>query len=46
MIQGDNPLEVNSESKLEEDIDKSYDELESFCQQLLDTALMAVPLCV
>ena len=30
MVQGDNPLEVNSESELEEDIDMSYDELESF----------------
>ena len=35
MVQGDNPLEVNSQSELEEDVDISYDELESFCQQLL-----------
>ena len=31
MVQGDNPLEVNTESELEEDDDMSYDELESFC---------------
>ena len=36
MVQGDNSLEVNSESELEEDVDMSYDELESFCQQLLE----------
>ena len=32
MVQGDNPLEVNSESELDEDIDMSYDELATFCQ--------------
>ena len=36
MVQGDNPLEVNSKSKLEEDIDMSYDELATFCQKLLE----------
>jgi len=36
MVQGDNPLEVNSESELEEDVDMSYNELASFCQQLLE----------
>ena len=36
MVQEDNPLEVNTESELEEDIDMSYHELESFCQQLLE----------
>ena len=35
MVQGDNPLEINSESKLDEDVDMSYDELTLFCQQLL-----------
>ena len=32
----DNPLEVNSESELEEDIDTPYDELASFCQKLVE----------
>ena len=36
MVQGDNLLEVNTESEVEEDVDMSYDELESFCQQLLE----------
>ena len=36
MVQGDNPLEVNTEFELEEDVDMSYDELELFCQQLLE----------
>ena len=36
MVQGDNPFEVTTESELEEDIDMSYDELASFCQQLLE----------
>ena len=35
MVQGDNPLEVNTESELDEDVDMSYDELTLFCQQLL-----------
>ena len=35
MVQGDNPLEVNSESELDEDVDMSYYELALFCQQLL-----------
>ena len=35
MVQGDDLLEVNSESEVEEDIDMSYDELASFCQKLL-----------
>ena len=30
------PLEVNSKSELEEDIDMPYDELASFCQKLLE----------
>ena len=36
MIHRDNPLEVNSESELDEDVDMSYDELALFCQQLLE----------
>ena len=36
MVQGDNPLEVNSESELDEDVDMSYDELALFCQQILE----------
>ena len=36
MIQRDNPLEINSESELDEDVDMSYDYLSSFCQQLLE----------
>jgi len=35
MVQGDNPLEVNFESKLDEDVDMSYDDLASFCQNYL-----------
>ena len=35
-VQGDNPFEVNSESELEEDVDMPYNELASFCQQLLE----------
>jgi len=35
MVQGDNPLEVNSESELEEDVDMPYDELESFISNFL-----------
>ena len=35
MVQGNNPLEVNSESELEEDIDMSYDELEPFVNNFL-----------
>ena len=36
MVEWDNPLEVNSESELDEDVDMSYDKLASFCQQLLE----------
>ena len=36
MIQGDNPLEVTTESEVDEDVDMFYDELTSFCQQLLE----------
>jgi len=36
MVQGDNPLEVTTESEVEEDVDMSYNELASFCQQLLE----------
>ena len=36
MVQGDNLLEVNSESELEEEVDMSYNELTSFCRQLLE----------
>jgi len=36
MVQEDNPLEVNSESELEEDVDMPYNELASFYQQLLE----------
>ena len=32
MVQGDNPVEVNSESELDEDVDMSYDELALFYQ--------------
>ena len=32
MVQGDRPLEVNTESELDEDVEMSYDELASFCQ--------------
>ena len=35
MVQGDNPLEVTSESE-DEDATMSYDELNSFCQLLLE----------
>ena len=35
MVQGDNPLEVTTESEVDEDNDMSYDELACFCQQLL-----------
>ena len=35
MVQGDNPLEVNSESELEEDIDMSYDDLHLFVKSFL-----------
>ena len=35
MVQGDNPLEVTTESEVD-DIDMSYDELTSFCQILLE----------
>ena len=31
MVQGDNPLEVNSEFELDEDVDLSYNELAIFC---------------
>ena len=30
MVQGDNPLEVTTESEVEEDVDMTYDKLESF----------------
>ena len=36
MVKGKNSLEVNTESELKEDVDMSYNELESFCQQLLE----------
>ena len=36
MVQGDNPLDVTTESEVEEDVDMSYDEFTSFCQQLLE----------
>ena len=36
MVQGDNPLEVNFEFEFDEDVDMSYDDLASFCQQLLE----------
>ena len=32
VVQGDDPLEVNSESDFDEDINMPYDELTSFCQ--------------
>ena len=36
MVQGDDPLEINFESQLEEDIDMSHVELASFCQKVLE----------
>ena len=36
MVQRDDPLEVNSESELDEDVDMSFDEITLFCQQLLE----------
>ena len=36
IVQGNNPLELNSESEIDEDVDMSYDDLASFCQQLLE----------
>ena len=33
---GDDPLEVNSESEIDEDVDIPYDELALFYQQLLE----------
>ena len=36
IVQGDNPLEINSESELDEDVDMPYDELALFCQQILE----------
>ena len=36
IVQGDDPLKVNSESELDEDVDIPYDELASFCQKLLE----------
>ena len=38
MVQEDDPLEVNSESELEE-IDILYDELASFYQKLLESII-------
>jgi len=35
MVQGDNPLEVNTESD-DEDVDMSYDELATFCHLVLE----------
>ena len=35
MVQGDNPLEVNTESE-DEDVNMSYEELSTFCQLLLE----------
>ena len=35
MVQGDNPLEVTTESEVE-DVNMSYDELSTFCQLLLE----------
>ena len=36
MFQGDNPLEVTTESDVEEDVEMPYNELVSFCQQFLE----------
>ena len=36
IIQGDDPLVVNSESELKEEIDMPYDEFASFCQKFLE----------
>jgi len=36
MVQGDDPLEVNSEYDLDEDDAMSYDNLTVFCQKLLE----------
>ena len=35
MVQGDNPLEVTTESE-DEDVDMSYDELSTFCHLLIE----------
>ena len=35
MVQGDDPLEVNSESELDEDVDMPYDELALFVNNFL-----------
>ena len=35
MVQGDNPLEVTTESE-DEDVNMSYDELSTFCQLLVE----------
>ena len=34
MVQGDDPLEVNSDSELDDDVDMTYDELAMFYQLL------------
>ena len=31
MVQGDDPLEINSDSELDDDVDMLYDELAMFC---------------
>ena len=35
MVQGDDPLEVNFDSELDEDVEMPYDALASFCQKFL-----------
>jgi len=36
MVQRDDPLEVNSDSELDNDDEMPYDELVMFCQKLLE----------
>ena len=35
MVQGDDPLEVKSDSELDDDVDISYDELALLCHEIL-----------
>ena len=35
MVQEDDPLKVNSDSELDEEVEMSYDDLTLFCQKLL-----------
>ena len=35
IVQGDGPLEVNSDSELDEEVEMPYNDLASFCQNFL-----------